>query len=311
MLTIPTRGFSRSVQTHNVHLDVLCDWIEGSILFNDEELSPSDIVDVLIEEGRYSNQDFAYEMVMDAWLELQRRQRWIGDNCAYIIDNEWIRCNTLWEESSGQAFCVLLSLATHYDWWSGKFGPDYTEQGELFELLTKEALEVQFGSQWIIHQTGWTRTNTVNLRQVVTEVYTQLGELEGRLALWDDPNAKELGLDLLCYRPFPDNRVGIPVYLMQCASGSDWKSKLKTPDLSIWRNVIQFSTPPNRAFSTPLAFLDDQFTKNCIIIEGPLLDRCRLLCASQYKADWVPQPLQNRLIAWSEPRVDELLARSK
>ncbi len=58
MLTIPGRGMSRSVNAHNVDVDVLCDWIEGSVLFQDEEdLPASDVVDVLIEAQIYENQE--------------------------------------------------------------------------------------------------------------------------------------------------------------------------------------------------------------------------------------------------------------
>ena len=44
MLALPTSGFSRSAGTspeigHNIRLDILCDWIEGSVLFDDEAVS--------------------------------------------------------------------------------------------------------------------------------------------------------------------------------------------------------------------------------------------------------------------------------
>lgn len=310
MLAIPTKGFVRSVREHNVCLDALCDWIEGSILFEGEELSLIDIADVLIEEERYVTEDFAREGVSNAWTELIRRQRWIGNGCAFTIDNRWIRRRTQWREASAHAFCILSSLAPYYDWWISEFGHDYTEQGELFEQLTKASLEVQF-SAWEIYQTGWTRTNTAGLKQIVDEVATRLGEQLVHSELWEHPKAKEMGLDLLCYRPFPDNRVGIPVYLMQCASGENWKSKRKTPDLDVWNDMIRFRNQPQRAFSAPFAFLDDQFTKNCVLVKGLLLDRCRLLGASRFRETWVSPSFRDRIIAWAEPRAEVLLNRSR
>ena len=141
MLTIPTKGFAQSVREHNVHLNVLCDWIEGSVLFDDEELSLIDIADVLIEEERYVTENFARQGVGNAWTELQRRLLWIGNGCAFTIDGRWIRRRTLWRDVPAHAFCILLSLAPYYDWWVSQFGRDYTEQGELFELLTKELIK--------------------------------------------------------------------------------------------------------------------------------------------------------------------------
>jgi hypothetical protein len=309
MLAIPTKGFARSVRKHNVRLDVLCDWIEGSIYFDDRALSSIDIADVLIEEEIYVTEDFAREMVMNAWAELRRRQYWIGSNCAFTLDNRWIQLRTRWQDVPAHAFCILLSLAPYYDWWMSQFGHDYTEQGELFEQLTKASLEAQF-SFWEIHQTGWTRTNASGLRQVVNEVVIRLGEQLAHFEQWDQSSAKEMGLDLLCYRQFPDNRVGIPVYLMQCASGGDWKSKLKTPDLDVWNDMVRFRNCPQRAFAAPFAFTDNLFTQNCVFVKGLLLDRCRLLGASRYDEAWVSHPLRDRLIAWAEPRVTALLRRS-
>lgn len=130
MLTIPTKGFQRSVQKHNVQLDIMCDWIEGSVLFSDERLSISDIADFLIENAIYDDQDFAREMVQNAWAELQKRSRLIGSGCAFFIDINWIRPVSIWQEFPAHTFCVVLALAAYYDWWISEFGADYNEQGD-------------------------------------------------------------------------------------------------------------------------------------------------------------------------------------
>lgn len=310
MIVIPSKNFRRSINSHNVELDVFCDWIEGSILFLDEKLSLSDVTDVLLEEEIYEEQSFAREMVMNGWTELEKRQRHIGDSCIFSIDTRWIKRKFEWQKSPAQAFCVLLSLATYYDWWISEFGSDYSEQGELFELLTKESLEAQFNN-WIVYQTGWTRSNTSTLRQVVDEVRTRLCEEEGRFSLWDSSNAKESGLDLVWYRSFPDNRTGLPVFLVQCASGANWRSKLKTPDLDVWGDMIRFAAKPKRAFSVPFSFLDNQFLQSCVLNQGVLLDRCRLLSASQHNTHWMSQHLQERMVTWINHRINVLLTKSK
>jgi hypothetical protein len=35
MLEIPEKGFVQSVKAHNVELDILCDWIEATVLFDE------------------------------------------------------------------------------------------------------------------------------------------------------------------------------------------------------------------------------------------------------------------------------------
>jgi hypothetical protein len=310
MLTIPTKGFARSVNKHNIRLDILCDWIEASTLLLERDLSTSDVADVLMEAELYTSEDFSREIVMNAWNELVRRRYWIGDSCGFTIDGRSVRPVGKWQHIPAQVFCVVLSLAPYYDWWFKTFGSDYTEQGDLFELLTKASLEAQFNG-WEIYQTGWTRTNTSGLVSIVNEVATRLGEELVHPELWDTANAKEMGLDLLCYRRFPDDRLGIPVYLMQCASGADWKPKLRTPDLNVWNDMICFRNNPQKAFASPFSFLDTEHTQNCVWVKGILLDRCRLLAAARYTETWVPESLGNRFISWLQPRIVTLLQRSQ
>ena len=68
MLALPTSGFSQPTGTypeiaHNIRLDILCDWIEGSVLFDNEAVSKIDIVEILTEKGIYNNSDLALNIV--------------------------------------------------------------------------------------------------------------------------------------------------------------------------------------------------------------------------------------------------------
>ncbi len=306
MLGIPTRGISRSINKDNIALDVLCDWIEGSILFVEEELSTTDVVDALCEDYIYDDQDKAAEIVEKAWTILERRAFCVGDGVSFTINGRRITRQYLsWQDTPAHSFCVLLALAKWHREWAQKFGSDYNEQGALFEELTKEALEKLFHG-WRVHPTGWTRTTPNKLADVVEAVASLLGESKKELEPWTRPRANDAGLDLLCYRPFPDNRVGVPVYLMQCASGGDWEGKLHTPSLRIWTQIVQFTADPKKAFATPFAFLEDEFRRNCNLVDGLLLDRYRLLSVVGREEEWISDSLKKRIIAWCEPRVIKL-----
>jgi hypothetical protein len=98
---------------------------------------------------------------------------------------------------------------------------------------------------------------------------------------------------------------------MQCASGGNWASKMGTPDLEVWKDIIKLRSVPVKAFSAPFAFLDDQFVRNCVRVKGLLLDRSRLLNAYCYSDNWVSKSLKDRIIAWSKPRIKVLLDKSK
>jgi len=308
MIPTPETGMAYSVNIHNARIDVASDWIEGIVLFGSEEkVSQAEMVDRLVEEEIYKDQDFAWEFILDVWSELHRRRNWIGVDQPFRVTSKSFERICTWEDSPADAFCMILTFSKWYPGWASQFGHDYTTQGELFEELIQASLGVQF-SGWEIHKTGWSRSNVTNLESVVNQIAGKLGEGVGQLRPWTNAKAKDAGLDLLCYRPFPDKRVGIPVFLMQCASGeADFEDKLRTPDLKIWEKLIVFTAHPKKAFATPLALVDDDFKRYCNIVDGMLMDRCRILAAGKHKRDWVPQTLSDRITSWMRPRIESFV----
>ncbi|MFA6176837.1 MAG: hypothetical protein WC765_09705, partial [Phycisphaerae bacterium] len=273
MLALPTRGISRSINEHNSDLDIMCDWIEGSVLFGDNELSSTDIVDMLVEGNIYDDPDMGFEMVSDVWTEIRRRQSWIGNNTPFSINANRITKIQKWQNVPGYSFCLITSLAALYPSELRQVSRNnYTEQGMLFEELTKASLEHQF-TDWQFYLTGWSRKKTNQIEKKVAEIAARLQENVGNIKRWITNEKKDAGLDLLCYRPFRDNRVGIPVYLMQCASGQNWEDKLHEPVLEIWKHVIDFACLPKKAFSMPFALDDSKFLSTCALVDGMLMDR--------------------------------------
>lgn len=309
MLALPDVGMHRSIKENNVKFDILCDWIEGSILFDEnvDKFSAIDVVDVLIDENVCDEQDLAMEIVSNAWIELERRLNWIAPGIPFFISNSRVRRIDSWQETPAHSFCVLLSLAQCYEEWGGCIsGSDYREQGELFELLTQESLENQF-LDWQVERTGWSPLQQTSLPEIVNKIADYLGEtvsnnLDQRLR----PREKDAGLDILCYRPFPDKRGGLPVYLIQCASGQDWTTKMHTPNINRWRQFIDFVVLPQKAFAIPFALSDDDFKRYSPDVGGLFLDRYRLLGAAKFSEQWESSLLKDRIIEWAKPRVDQL-----
>ena len=309
MLALPDNGMLRSINKHNIAFEFLCDWIEGSILFDETEdsFSVMDVVDVLISENIYDEQDFAKEIVVDAWNELTHRLNCIDSGMSFTVVFPHVERTGSWEDTPAHSFCVLLSLARCYKrWWACISGGDYNEQGELFELLTQESLEKQF-SDWHIRRTGWYRMQPTELRGMVNRIANWLGEDAGDdINAWAGSDGKDMGLDLLFYRPFPDNRAGFPVYLMQCASGQNWTEKVYQPSIDFWQRLVNFVVRPQKAFAIPFALSDDDFRKQCVLIQGLFLDRCRLLAAARFREQWESSSLKNRIIRWAMPRINQL-----
>ena len=306
MLLLPETGFQPSPTRHNVKLDILVDWLEGSVAFVDEDLSQNDVVDALIENEVYSDQDCALTQVSDAWEERDRRAGVVFDGAPFEVTGRRINRKCSWNENPAYSFCLLLSLHVLFKTWAKDFGSDYTVQGDLFERLTVECLD-QLG--WTTYRTGWTPGNAKKIKQVVADVSDHLRESEqpGAVDKWIGPLANEEGLDVVCSDPFNDGWGGRPLFFFQCASGANWIDKLHTPHLGTWQKVIDFTTNPQRGFSIPFALLEHKFRKSALRVNGMFLDRFRLLSPSvEGDIGWTSKPLAQDILRWMRPRVKKL-----
>lgn len=307
MLQLPEIGLSRSIKTHNVDVDILCDWIEGNVLFIDDELSKVDIIDALCDGYIYADQDFASVLVNNAWAELRKRQKWVGVSSPLQIKSNYIHRKLLWDKSPAYSFCLMLALLVYYKRWAKGFGSDYSAQGHLFQELTSEALRL-YG--WETFSTGWIGGMTkTTFDGVVATVAENLNEPRIRKDMISEySESKEAGLDLVCHKSFVDRRGGRPIYFIQCASGADWREKVKTkaPDLDVWKRMITFSCDPQRGFAMPFSLQDNEFFKTCNRVNGLLIDRYRLLSASGSNGVWLSKELETQIIVWLKPRINSL-----
>lgn len=306
MFQTPADGFSRSVNAHNGRLDTQADWVEASVLFGTEPVSRSDIVDALIENNTYADQDFANEWVSNVLGELSRRFSLLGETGALVRVGDVVRRKRKWKTRPGYSFCLALAMLPHYRTHVEEAcGKGYVEQGELFELLSQEALRAL---QWDVSAVGWSSTASHSVEERINALAVQLGEpasLPAAIERWTEPRAKDAGLDLVAWRSFPDGWAGRPICLLQCASGADWEDKLHTPNLGTWEKLIDFTTKPRRGLLMPFAPEPETFRRRASSDNVMLLmDRHRLLAPTGGKRySTPPSSLAAKLVAWTEARV--------
>jgi hypothetical protein len=307
MLRLPESGFRPYRNEHRTDLSIFCDWLEGSLLFSGYgKLSLSDIKDVLMEEHLYERQDKASEFLADAWREFDRRKSALGQSYPIQIDNLRLLRLMPWRQSAAYSFCLLLSFADRYRNWARGFGTDFTEQGSLFEEVTCAALKQELDG-WEVYSTGWSSARAAGLKTIVEDVRTRLGEDAGKIGKFPKFKvAKDAGLDVVVLRPFSDNRIGFPLYLVQCASGVKWEDKRNQPNINAWRTLIDFAVMPKKALAIPFALRDDDFWWSCRHMDGMLIDRMRLLSGGRRKPDWISNDVKRRVIGWMAPRVKVL-----
>lgn len=307
MLGLPEIGLSRSIEKHNCDLDILCDWIEASAVFSAERISKADVLDDLLENGIYEDQDFATQFVDDAWEILSHRFSAIGHPLGIRAHGNRIRRENEWRIFPAYAFCLLLSCTRFYRSLRDAANGDYREQGLLFEELSTIALARWFKG-WKVQRIGWTPSNVTKLNTIVDKMVKELREMPGPERDIHVTNAaKELGLDVVVYLPFPDPNCAIPVILVQCASGMDWESKRHTPDLHTWEKVVSFSSRPVRGLTIPFAFVDPTtFRRKAIPVNGILLERYRLLQVFAGLSTKTVNQLNARLVDWIDPRLQTI-----
>lgn len=304
MLSIPESGFKRSVDAHNTRVVLCADWVEGSVFFQNKQITDTEVVEALCENHVYDNQDFARAYLDDVQRELARRTGCFAQEAILKRVSARLEPQKAWDESPAYAFCLLMSLAVLYPEWAKKNLADYSAQGELFELITESALTHLFPG-WKACRVGWSPGQPQKIEQVAEVVAKCLADDVGDVAKWASEAAQDGGLDIVLYRPFVDGRCGVPAYLFQCASGA-YEDKLHTPRIELWRKIVDFSSEPRKAFATPYAFDLPNLRRSANKINGPIFDRFRLLAFSGKESTWLPQKLADRLKKWMKPKISKL-----
>lgn len=303
MFRMPTRGFAVSVEAHRCDLESFADWVEASVLFLGEDVTRSDLVDRLLENSVYRSQDFAHRWLDTVIAEIRRRLSLLGGATPLVLDTSRLLRKRDWKEYPAYAFCIALAIQIHYRAEvEADLGKQYHIQGQLFEELI---LELMRANHWSAIPAGWSHKTATSIEEKIGAIATAIGErqLPGAVAAWTEPHAKDSGLDVVAWQPFPDGWSGRPICLMQCASGEDWDQKLATPDLNTWCHLIDFATKPRRGLAMPFAPEADEFRRRAgrdgVIL---LLDRHRLMHTSGQGPYPTPK-LSAKLIQWTEERI--------
>ena len=307
MLQIPQVGFQKSVSKSNVDKNPLADWLEAVVLFDEGSVAKSEVVDVLIEfqicvdEG----QDLAHQIASDGWDEIRLRQTWGGIPANFNISTNRLEDATDWTEDLIRSFFLLLSILKIFPDWAREH-QDHVNQGNLFEEVV-ELISPALLPGWEVLRAGWSPENAKSVPEIIEELRGRI-HVSGALDLeeWYAPAAKDAGLDLVCYREFLDQREAMPIYLLQCASGKNWRQKISTPNANLWQKLLNSAVQPSTAIAAP--FVIDTPELKRAALEGQIIvfDRLRMISAATVADISLPDELRSQLIAWMTPRVETI-----
>lgn len=278
MLARPETGFSRSTNKINVDTGALADWIEASCFLLQESVSKSDIVDILIEEQicDASNQRLAMQIAENGFQEVHRRIRCSGIENLITRQRNHFRPDGDIDSNPVYAFLLALSIGRIYPDWASKIA-DHPYQGDLFERAI-EAICPGLLPGWESYRAGWAPGNTVGIRGIVEDICPLLNTKgHPNLEEWVPDNAKDGGLDIVCVRSFNDNREALPSYLVQCASGANWRHKVATPNPVTWAKYLDAAVMPATAIAAPFVIDEKELRLSGLEGQVTIFDRTRLL----------------------------------
>ena len=307
MLAIPEVGFGQSAEVSNVKCNASADWIEASVLFDGPELTKSDVVDLLLDEQICvdGNQDLAHHIAEEAWQELERRQRWGGLPETVEVTNSRIVGLDDWKQDVVRSLFVLLAIQKIFPEWARE-RRSYVTQGNLFERVVERICPALLPG-WKTFRAGWSPDNTKAVPGIVEEL-RELIHTRGAMDLddWICSHDKDGGLDLVCYRDFEDEREGMPMYFLQCASGKNWREKVGTPNADLWFKWLNAAVRPSTGIVAPFVVDDRELRRAALVGQVVVFDRIRAISAAREVEVVIERELREEVIGWMAPRVDEL-----
>ena len=307
MIAVPEHGLLDAQSSADVQTGVLADWLEANLLFWEPRITSSDVVDLLLAYATFvGDQEHGYAIASRGWQELRQRKRWGGIADALAIGADVIETKTDWRESLIWSFFVLLSIQRVFPTWA-KVHADYPTQGMLFEQVVEAICPAIFPG-WRSYRTGWSPDDAKDIPAIVGELQSRIYVLGSPdLERWVKKESKDGGLDIVCYRPFADEREALPVYFLQCASGRNWRDKVATPNSAFWQKVLDAAVQPSTGIAAPFVVDGDELRRAGLEGQTIVLDRLRMLSAATDAGISLSEELGDRVRDWMRPRVESLL----
>lgn len=115
------------------------------------------------------------------------------------------------------------------------------------------------------------------------------------------PYAKDGGVDVVAWRPFPDGRSGFPVLLAQCTLEKDYRHKATDVEVRVWSGWLALDVDPATALAIPdvVAAGEDW---NALAARTIVLDRVRL--ASLLAGSELERPRLAQVGSWTREQID-------
>ena len=217
-------------------------------------------------------------------VEIERRVDLCGDAYPFRFDNgqlRWVKRGT-WADPY-----IVCLLASDRDLYAA--GDDTSN---IFEHLTTLAVKSMLDGCSV--RFGYPRDT---MPKPIKEAIRELARLTAakQTTGWDIENTdRDLGVDVVGWKPFRDDYNNMLQLYVQCATGEGWvEDKMAEPNLELWSGILQWGLRPVRALAIPYVVNENRLWERRLA-GRLLLDRTRI-ASTLYGRE-----LEGGIVEWGE-----------
>jgi len=248
---------------------VLADWLElVALTASDHNSSQADLERELNRLGV----EGADSICSEAMTELEMRISAAGQGYPFTFSGTLLELRGKWQSYTPYVFCLLLSFCD-----DAQRKVTNVQHEVLFEKLCCIAAKEYIGGD--VRRFGHPRDGVEMpagfveaLKGLCREVCEWSCSHVGRTH-----SAKDGGLDLVAWKPFPDRRIGKLILFGHCASGANWQDKIGEldPNAFCTQWLGGDRSPIVKSFFIPHLLRVDDFEKHALRAHL-FFDRCRI-----------------------------------
>jgi hypothetical protein len=239
--------------------EVVADWVELFITFGKGDISKTQLSSY-VQASRGSDPDD--DFVDNVWDILRSRILLYGNPAPFAVHPLLVDSLIDWEEYPEYLACLIYSLEGN----PNTPHASAAEAGKYFERISNEAIKNYIRGESIIYGFPADQDLTTIANSILKEHFN-----------YSPPHyRKDRNLDIIAWRSFEDNRASQIILFVQCASGNNWKTKIKELNLRAWEQYIHFAAPLLKGFSVPVIIADKELLKEISTDAGVVIDRPRL-----------------------------------
>lgn len=249
----------------------IVDWIELQALTSadktcslEEVRTYIDADGTLKDDGKLPHES-SERLIASSISEIRRRIRNTGPAYPFSFSGTILKASVS-KKYMPYIFCLLIVDREYYN-------PGAQEPARMFEHLVCEAAKSYIGGNAV--RFGWPRDSmATGICDAINELVTYTKNHKMSNGYPYNAIDKDLGLDVVAWKNFPDNYWGQIELLVQCATGQIWESKKNECNLAEWRGILYWSIDPTVCLAIPYVIAENDWVRSSAGVL--LMDRIRI-----------------------------------